>query len=56
MSASTDLAVMLNHCIEECEELRELNAELLATLKEIYKDRSGRVDAKVREVIAKAEK
>jgi hypothetical protein len=33
VSASTDLAVMLNHCIEEREELRTLNAELLAALK-----------------------
>ena len=35
--------------------LRTLNAELLAALKKLYKDRSGRVDEEIRAVIAKAE-
>ena len=60
MSASTDLAVMLNHCIEEREELRELNAELLAELKfTLHLSEKESLDYfdddRVRKVIAKAE-
>lgn len=36
-------------------ELREEKAELVAVLKEVYEDRSWRLDAKVRLLIAKAE-
>ena len=35
--------------------LRAVNTELLAALKKLYKDRSGRIDEEIRAVIAKAE-
>ena len=57
MNTWIDLATMLNLCIDEREELRELNAELLAMVKKL-RDESAHFSLFTEdadEVIAKAE-
>ena len=53
-TSADDLAILLNECIQQREEFRELNAELLAALKKL--DSVSPPMTCVKAAIAKAEK